>query len=102
MYYADEVRVPQSLDGDLGAARLQKPEVEMAKTLVENLTAPFDPPKDDDEYRKELLDLIRAKGEGRAAPGAQGGRGRRGRRPDGRAARVGRAHEEAAREASGA
>jgi DNA end-binding protein Ku len=68
MYYADEVRAPQSLDGDLGAARLQKPEVEMAKTLVENLSAPFDPTKYDDDYRKELLDLIRAKAEGAPLP----------------------------------
>jgi DNA end-binding protein Ku len=68
MYYADEVRAPQSLDGDLGSARLQKPEVEMAKTLVENLSAPFDPTKYDDEYRKELLDLIRAKAKGAPLP----------------------------------
>jgi DNA end-binding protein Ku len=68
MYYADEVRAPQSLDGDLGSARLQKPEVEMAKTLVENLSAPFDPTKYDDEYRKELLDLIRAKEKGAPLP----------------------------------
>jgi DNA end-binding protein Ku len=68
MYYADEVRSPQSLDGDLGAARLQKPEVEMAKTLVENLSAPFHPTKYDDEYRKELLDLIRAKAKGAPLP----------------------------------
>jgi DNA end-binding protein Ku len=71
MYYADEVRAPQSLDGDVGAARLQKPEVEMAKTLVENLSAPFDPTKYDDEYRKELLDLIRAKAEGAPLPEAK-------------------------------
>ena len=68
MYYADEVRAPQSLDGDLGAARLQKPEVEMAKTLVENLTAPFDPNKYDDRYRKELFELLKAKAKGRKLP----------------------------------
>jgi DNA end-binding protein Ku len=68
MYYADEVRAPQSLDGDVGTARLQKPEVEMAKALVENLSAPFDPTKYDDDYRKELLDLIRAKAEGAPLP----------------------------------
>jgi DNA end-binding protein Ku len=68
MYYADEVRQPESLDGDLGSARLQKAEVDMAKSLVENLSAPFEPEKYDDEYRKELLDLIRTKAKGKPLP----------------------------------
>jgi DNA end-binding protein Ku len=68
MYYPDEVRNPASLDGDIGAARLQKPEVEMAKALVENLGEPFKPEKYTDAYRKELLDLIRAKAKGRKLP----------------------------------
>jgi DNA end-binding protein Ku len=68
MYYADEVRSPQALDGDMGTAKLQKAEVEMAKSLVENLSEPFKPEKYDDTYRKELLDLIRAKADGQALP----------------------------------
>ena len=35
MYYPDEIRSPAQLDGDLGAARVQKVEVEMAKALAE-------------------------------------------------------------------
>ena len=68
MYYADEVRQPQALDGDLGSAKLQKAEVDMAKALVENLSAPFKPEKYDDTYRRELLDLIRAKAKGQPLP----------------------------------
>src|SRR5919197_45585 len=68
MYYPDEIRNPASLDGDIGAARLQKAEVEMAKSLVENLSEPFKPEKYTDAYRKELLDLIRAKAKGRKLP----------------------------------
>jgi DNA end-binding protein Ku len=71
MYYADEVRRPEVLDGDTGAAKLQKAEVEMAKSLVENLSASFEPEKYDDTYRKELLDLIRAKAEGQPLPEPQ-------------------------------
>src|SRR5919198_5785180 len=71
MYYADEVRKPESLDGDLGTARLQKAEVEMATSLVENLSEPFKPGKYDDTYRKELLDLIRAKTKGQPLPEPQ-------------------------------
>jgi DNA end-binding protein Ku len=65
MYYADEIRRPESVDGD---AQVRKPEVEMAKSLVENLSAEFDPDKYDDTYRKELLDLIKAKAKGQKLP----------------------------------
>ena len=41
---------------------------EMAKSLVENLSEPFKPEKYDDTYRKELLDLIRAKAAGQPLP----------------------------------
>lgn len=68
MYYADEVRKPEALDGNLGTAKLQKAEVEMAKSLVENLSEPFEPDKYDNNYRKELLELIRAKAKGRPLP----------------------------------
>jgi len=68
MYYVDEVRSPEALDGDLGTAKLRSPEVEMAKSLVENLSEPFEPEKYDDTYRQELLDLIRAKAEGQPLP----------------------------------
>ena len=68
MYYADEVRSPQSLDGDIGSTRVQKAEVEMAKSLVENLSDTFKPEKYDDHYRKELLDLIKAKAKGQPLP----------------------------------
>src|SRR5437763_3880686 len=68
MYYSDEVRKPQALDGDLGKPRLQKTEVEMAKSLVENLSDTFEPEKYDDQYRKELLDLIKAKAKGQPLP----------------------------------
>jgi DNA end-binding protein Ku len=68
MYYSDEVRKPEALDGDLGKPRLQKAEVDMAKSLVENLSDTFKPEKYDDQYRKELLDLIKAKAEGQPLP----------------------------------
>jgi DNA end-binding protein Ku len=67
MYYDDEVRKPEDL-GDLGDVKVRAAEVEMAKSLVENLSDHFDPGKYDDEYRKELLDLIHAKAEGAPLP----------------------------------
>ncbi len=68
MYYTDEVRKPEAVDG---GGQLRKPEVEMAKSLVENLSEPFDPSKYDDNYRKELLALIRAKAKGKELPEPQ-------------------------------
>jgi DNA end-binding protein Ku len=67
MYYADEVRRPDEVAGDAGA-ELRKAEVEMAKSLVENLSAKFDPERYDDTYRSELLELIRSKAEGAPLP----------------------------------
>ena len=64
MYYADEVRQPERV----GGGRLAKPEVELAKSLVENLSAKFDPNKYGDTYRKELLQLMRAKAKGKELP----------------------------------
>jgi DNA end-binding protein Ku len=65
MYYADEVRKPEEVkvSGDL-----RKAEVDMAKSLVENLSEPFTPEKYDDTYRKELLELLRAKAKGHKLP----------------------------------
>ena len=60
MYFADEVRKPESVETK---TELRKAEVEMAKALVENLSDRFDPSKYDDTYRKELLELLRAKAE---------------------------------------
>jgi DNA end-binding protein Ku len=65
MYYADEVRKPEKVNG---RTRVQKAEVEMAKSLVENLSGSFRPERYDDTYRKELLDLIRAKAKGKELP----------------------------------
>jgi DNA end-binding protein Ku len=65
MYYPDEIRQPESVDG---RGQLPKAEVEMAKSLVENLSEPFKPDKYDDRYRKELLALIRKKAKGQKLP----------------------------------
>jgi DNA end-binding protein Ku len=64
MYYADEVRQPE----DAPAPRVQDAEVQMAKTLIENLAAKWDPEKYHDRYRNELLDLLQKKAEGEPLP----------------------------------
>ena len=71
MYYADEVRRPEEVAGDAATENglgLRKAEVEMAKSLVEKLSAGFDPGRYDDTYRSELLELIHSKAEGAPLP----------------------------------
>jgi DNA end-binding protein Ku len=67
MYYADEVRQPEAAP----APQVRAAEVEMAKTLIENLAAKWDPEKYHDRYRNELLDLLQKKAEGEPLPERQ-------------------------------
>ena len=64
MYYADELREPDAPE----LPKLRKAEVDMAKTLVENLSRSFEPGRYHDRYRQELLDLIKAKAKGKELP----------------------------------
>jgi DNA end-binding protein Ku len=64
MYYADEVRQPE----EAPKPQVRGPEVEMAKTLIENLAAKWEPEKYHDSYRTELLDLLQKKAEGEPLP----------------------------------
>ena len=67
MYYADEVRKPE----DAPRPQVRKEEVEMAKTLIENLAGKWDPERYHDRYRNELLDLLRKKARGKPLPEPQ-------------------------------
>lgn len=64
MYYADEVRRPE----EAPKPQVRSAEVEMAKTLIENLAATFDPERYHDRYRNELLELLQKKAEGEPLP----------------------------------
>jgi DNA end-binding protein Ku len=67
MYYADEVRKPE----DAPAPQVRDAEVEMAKTLIENLSAKWDPERYHDRYRNQLLRLLERKAEGEPLPEPQ-------------------------------
>jgi DNA end-binding protein Ku len=64
MYYADEVRQPEAAP----KPQVRKAEVDMAKTLIENLAAEWDPERYHDRYRNELLELLQKKAEGAPLP----------------------------------
>jgi DNA end-binding protein Ku len=64
MFYADEVRDFDAIDIEEGAVR--EKEVSLAEMLIDELTEKkFDPLQFNDEYRKKLLERIRAKSHGK-------------------------------------
>jgi DNA end-binding protein Ku len=60
MYWPDEIR-----EADFGgvdvSAKIRPNELEMAQTLIDNLTADWDPTEFKDEYREALLRIVEAK-----------------------------------------
>jgi DNA end-binding protein Ku len=64
MRYADEVLPPSSVLPDEEVEDPSTRELEMAKQLVEALSADFDPVKYHDEYREQLMGLIEKKAAG--------------------------------------
>jgi DNA end-binding protein Ku len=60
MYWPDEIR-----EADFGgvdvSAKIRPNELEMAQTLIDNLTADWDPTEFKDEYREAMLRIVEAK-----------------------------------------
>jgi len=64
MYYADEVRDFDAID--LEDAPVREKEIQLAETLINELTEKkFNPMQFKDEYRERLLEQIRAKARGK-------------------------------------
>jgi DNA end-binding protein Ku len=67
MLFGDEVVPPDGIEdipASDGKAKTSAREVEMAKQLIDSLTAEFDPDKYRDEYRDRVLDMIERKADG--------------------------------------
>ena len=66
LYYADEVRDPKtSLDRLPEQVDLSSREIGVAKSLIEQMTVPWEPDRYKDAYRKAVLDLAKAKEDGK-------------------------------------
>ncbi|MGH9570560.1 MAG: Ku protein, partial [Candidatus Angelobacter sp.] len=63
MYYVDEIRQVEEFRTDTSAVK--EKELDLAKTLIESLLAPFEPDKYKDDYRENLKAMIQAKIEGK-------------------------------------
>jgi DNA end-binding protein Ku len=65
MLFADEVISPDSLDElTVDGGKTSKRELEMAKQLIESLSADFEPEQYRDEYRERVLEMIERKAAG--------------------------------------
>ena len=84
MYYADEIRDQEEAAGLPGKAAVSPRELQMARQLIETLSAPFDLKKFGDTYRDKVEKLLQKKARGEEIRVRGGARGDRpGSRPDG-------------------
>lgn len=58
IFYPDEVRPVSQVPGLVENLEVNEKELQIATQLIENLSAPFDPGKYNDEYREALKELI--------------------------------------------
>ncbi|MCZ8521142.1 MULTISPECIES: non-homologous end joining protein Ku [Paenibacillus] len=65
LYYEEEIRPKEEIPGFREKDKVDKRELEMAKSLIGQLSASFDPGKYEDEYRERLLQAIEEKVEGK-------------------------------------
>ncbi|WP_248928753.1 Ku protein [Paenibacillus hamazuiensis] len=61
IFYPDEVRSIQQVPGLPEEIKVNDKELTMAKMLIEQLAAPFDPSKYTDDYRETLMEAIKQK-----------------------------------------
>ena len=65
MFFPDEVRPLTEIPDMPREMEIREKELEMAKELIDNLTAPFEADKYHDHYRERLLKVIQARVEGK-------------------------------------
>lgn len=63
--FSDEIRNPNDLK--ISNSKVSKKEVEMAESLIEQYTEPFDLEKYKDQYNEQLMRVIKAKSKGKKA-----------------------------------
>lgn len=73
LYYAEDVRSPAEISEAVAEIDVKKPEVDMARQLVQSLAGDFDPSDYANDYRSELRAMLEAKLAGKeiAQPGPQ-------------------------------
>jgi len=65
LYYANEVRELSGIEELEATPEINPEELQLASQLIDSITKPFEPKDFEDNYRKELLAIIKAKAEGK-------------------------------------
>jgi DNA end-binding protein Ku len=65
LYYGDEVRSMSALEELQNQPEVNPQEVKLAGQLIDSITKSFHPENFEDEYRNQLLEVIKAKAEGK-------------------------------------
>jgi DNA end-binding protein Ku len=65
LFYADEVRSLSGIEEIQDPPEVNAQELALAAQLIDSITQPFDPKQFQDQYRNAVLDVIKAKVEGR-------------------------------------
>jgi DNA end-binding protein Ku len=65
LYYADEVRSMAGLEELQDQPEVNAQEAALAGQLIDSITHEFDAERFEDEYRKQLLEIVKAKAEGK-------------------------------------
>ena len=65
LLYADEVTLPDELEGLPHDVDISDRELKIARQLIESLSTDFEPERYHDDYREKVLELIEQKAEGR-------------------------------------
>ncbi|HSF18542.1 MAG TPA: Ku protein [Vicinamibacteria bacterium] len=65
LYYADEVRALSGIEELESSPVVNPAELQLATQLIDAITKPFDPKAFEDNYREALLEIIKAKAEGK-------------------------------------
>jgi DNA end-binding protein Ku len=64
LYYAEDIRSRAEIQEAMDETEIQKPELAMARQLIESLAGDFDPAEYANEYRSELRAMLEAKAKG--------------------------------------
>ncbi|MFZ7131911.1 MAG: Ku protein [Eubacteriales bacterium] len=65
IFYPDEVRDMKEVPNISEEKKVEGKELDIAKQLIDSLSAPFDPEKYKDNYRQDMMDLIQKKIQGK-------------------------------------
>ena len=65
LYYANEVRALSGIEELEATPEINPEELQLASQLIDSITKAFEPKAFEDNYRKKLLEIIKAKAEGK-------------------------------------